>query len=101
LLVLSPQASPIGDLVDPLPLDVTVVGPDPAPGAPVPATLPQQDLLWDLPIEMAPPPGMADGVSEGTTRPPNYRVSTGGAVSVSFRLGRLLTTTEVAPFVFT
>ena len=101
LLALAPQASPVGDLVDPLPLDVTVFGPDPAPGPPVPATLPQADLLWDLPLEMAPPPGVADGVSDGVALPPGYRASAGGAVSVGFRLGRLLSTSEVAPFVFT
>jgi hypothetical protein len=101
LLVLAPEASPVGDLIDPLPLDVTVFGPNLAPGPPVPATLEQEDLLWDLPLEMAPAPGVADGVSDGVTAPPGYRASAGGAVSVRFDLGRLLTTTEVAPFVFT
>jgi hypothetical protein len=101
LLALSPEASPVGDLVDPLPLDVTVFGPDPAPGPPLPAALPKMDLLWDLPLEIAPAPGLADGVSDGTTLPPTYRASAGGAVSVSFRLGRLLNTAEVAPFAFT
>jgi hypothetical protein len=101
LLALSPQASPVGDLVDPLPLDVLVFGPNVAPPPPAPPTLPREDLLWDLPLELAPAPGVADGVSSGTTLPPAYRASAGGAVSVSFRLRRLLTTAEVAPFVFT
>jgi hypothetical protein len=86
LLVIGPDAIPVGDLVNPLTLQVTVFGPSPIP---VPATpdLPLSDSLWDLPLESPPAPGTKDTVSTGETLPANYTAST--TVNVDFALGEL------------
>lgn len=101
LLALSPDAGPVGDLVDPISLRLIVFGPGAAPGPPAPPSLPAEDLLWDLPLEVAPAPGIADTVSDGVDLPPGYRASAGGPITVAFRLGRLLTTADVPFIVFT
>jgi hypothetical protein len=87
LLVIGPDAIPVGELVDPLALNVTVFGPNPIP---VPATpdLPSIDPLWDLPLETPPAPGTKDTVSTGETLPVNYTAAS-AAVSVDFTLGEL------------
>jgi len=94
LLVLAPSAASPVELVDPLPIRVTVSAPDPAP---VPATplLPGQDPLWDLPVEILPAPGALDPVSSGEALPAGYTVTS--TRIVPFRLGRLIST---ADFVF-
>jgi len=86
LLVVGPDAIPVGDLVDPLPLQVTVFGPNPIP---VPATpdLPSLDNLWDLPLEKPPAPGVLDTVSTGETLPATYTAST--TALINFTLGEL------------
>jgi hypothetical protein len=88
LLVIGPNAIPVGDLVNPLTLRVTVFGPH---SIPVPATpdLPSLDPLWDLPLEAPPAPGSPDSVSTGEALPANYTAST--AVNIDFNLGELRT----------
>ena len=86
LLVIAASASPIGDLVSPVTLQVTVFGPATIP---VPPTLdvPLRDPLWDLPLEVSPAPGAPDKVSTGETLPVNYTANT--VVNVDFVLGEL------------
>ena len=86
LLVIGPDAVPIGDLVSPINLQVTVFGPATIP---VPATpaLPLSDPLWDLPLETPPAPGTTDTVSTGETLPSTYTATT--VVNVDFTLGEL------------
>jgi hypothetical protein len=86
LLVIGPNAIPVGDLVNPLTLHVTVYGPAAIP-VPVPANLPSLDPLWDLPLETPPVPGAPDTISTGETLPVNYTASI--AVNIDFTLGEL------------
>jgi len=86
LLLIGPEAIPVGDLVSPINLAVTVAGPATIP---VPATpdLPSLDPLWDVPQEIPPAPGVLDKVSTGETPPANY---TAKAVrNIDFFLGEL------------
>lgn len=96
LLVIGPNANPVGDLVNPLTLTVKVFGPVPIP-IPATADTPARDPLWDLPLETPPAPGAADTVSTGETLPTNYTAQT--SVSVDFSLGELRT--DVAAFTIT
>lgn len=86
LLLISSGAVPVGDLVNPLPIVVTVFGPAvaPVPDSPDQAAL---DPLWDLPLEKPPAPGAADPVSSGEQLPDNYTASV--TRTVNFVLGRL------------
>jgi hypothetical protein len=86
LLLIGSSAIPVGDLVNPLSVNVTVFAPA---AAPVPATpeLPSLDPLWDLPLETASSPGSADPVSAGEQQPADYTVTVTRAVD--FFLGRL------------
>jgi hypothetical protein len=86
LLLLDSGAISVGELVDPLPVRVTVFGPGavPVPGSP---DLPERDPLWDLPLEVVPAPGAADPVSAGEVLPAGYTASTDRVVN--FPLGVL------------
>jgi hypothetical protein len=86
LLLIGAAGLPPGDLVDPLAIQVTVFGPNPVP---VPAfpELPALDPLWDLPLEQASAPGIADPVSAGTHLPPDYTAA--ASQIVDFQLGVL------------
>ncbi len=87
LLLLESRAAPPGDLTNPFTLDLRAYAPKP----PVPAVtdaVKQCDPLWDLPLEEAPAPGMADPVCAGDW-PCDSWVAAAGTVSVSFTLGRL------------
>lgn len=90
LLVLDPHAAPAAELVDPLPVRVTVFGPAVAPAA-------EEDFLWGLPLEPLPSPGAPDPVSAAQTLPGGYVASPLSSRLVDFRLGRLISTPE---FVF-
>src|SRR5205085_5759924 len=64
LLLISSAAIPVGDLVNPLSINVTVFAPAAVP-APATPELPSLDPLWDLPLETASTPGAADPVTAG------------------------------------
>lgn len=86
LLLIHANASPVGDLVDPFPVEVTIFAPTivPVPGSP---DLPQRDPLWDLPLEETPAPGQADTVSAGEVLPTGYSAKVTQTVAVL--LGKL------------
>lgn len=86
LLLISSRAGPVGDLVNPFPIVVSVFGPAVAP-VPASPDLPALDPLWDLPLETPPAPGAADPVSSGEQLPINYTASV--TRTVNFVLGRL------------
>lgn len=86
LLVIGPNAIPIGDLVNPLTLQVTVYGPSPAP-VPTTPKIPLEDQFWDLPLETPPAPGITDTVSSGESLPANYTANS--TTSIDFSLGEL------------
>jgi len=96
LLVVGPDAAPIGDLSSPVNLQITVYGPATIP---VPATpdLPLLDPLWDLPLETPPAPGTTDTVSTGETLPVTYTATT--VANIDFNLGEIRT--DLADFVIT
>jgi hypothetical protein len=87
LLLLASEAMPAGDLVEPLPLTVTVYAPDPPP-VPASPDLPAVDPLWDLPLEVLPDPGLPDPVSAGQALPPNY--TNNSSLTVNFSPGRIV-----------
>jgi hypothetical protein len=86
LLLIRSEASSIGELINPLPVDVTVFAPTIIP---VPSTpdLPLRDPLWDLPIEETPAPGMPDLVATGESLPTGYAAKVTTTVNVI--LGKL------------
>ena len=86
LLLINSSAVPAGELGGSVTLPVTVSGPAviPVPGS---SDLPSQDPFWDLPLEMAPNPGVDDTVSTGETLPPGYTAST--SIDIDFVLGEL------------
>jgi hypothetical protein len=86
LLLIGTNAIPIGDLVNPLTLQVTVHGPATIP-VPVPPSLASQDQLWDLPLETPPAPGVTDMVSSGESLPVNYTANS--TTNIDFNLGEL------------
>jgi hypothetical protein len=90
LLLISPLASAVGDLVDPLPIRVDVFGPA-VPPVPNPATLPVLDPYWDLPEEAAqvldPTEPDSDAVSAGEVSPPGYSATMGRNIDLG--LGRI------------
>ncbi len=97
LLLVSPQASPVAELNDPLAIRLTVTGPAIAP---VPSTpdLRSLDPWWDLPEEIADnldpnQPGI-DTVSTGEDLPTGYTASV--ARNLSLPLGAIHS--ETAPF---
>ncbi len=95
LLVVDATAAPVGDLVDPLAVDVVVYAPADAPDRE--AIDPKhEDPYWDLPIEILPDSGVTDDVSAGAKRPEDYveGVRRGEALP----LGRIAV--GVADFVF-
>lgn len=93
LLLLANAASPTAELIDPIPVRVTVFAPPAAP-VPNPVTLPADDPLWDLPIELLPPPGDPDPVSPGEELPNGYTDSV--SALVQFHLGRLISAPDFA-----
>lgn len=86
LLLLGSGAIPVGELVNPLPINLHFFGPA-VPPIPASPDLPELDPLWDLPLEQVPNPGVADPVSAGETLPTNYTASS--TSSVHFFLGAL------------
>ncbi len=96
LLLLDTAAAPAAELVDPLEVRVIAYAPASAP-LPVPADLPSQDFLWDLPLEVLPAPGAPDPVSAGEVLPAGYVETASSSRLVPFRLGRLI---SVPDFVF-
>jgi hypothetical protein len=101
LLILGPRASPfdeLGKFDDPVPVVVTVFGPQQAP-APNPPAVAEEDPLWDLQPEEAAPPGQSpDPVMDGTALPGDYISTPSSERTVNFFLGRLLS--GIDPFVF-
>jgi hypothetical protein len=87
LLLLDPAAAPIGDLSNPLTLNLRAHTPK-APSPPVPDAAKKVDPLWDLPVEVAPAPGAADPVSAGEL-PWNEWDPAGAPTAVEFHLGRM------------
>lgn len=96
LLVIGADAIPIGDLVNPLTLQVTVFGPAVMPVPPTPDAS-SIDPLWDLPVEALPPPGAPDTVSTGETLPATYTAT--AVANIDFNLAELRS--GLAAFVIT
>ena len=97
LLLLAPNASPLGDLEDDkLEIRVTAFARTPAP-VPADPTVPELDPLWDLPLEVAAPPGQPDPVSAGEVLPPTYASTPTSTGIVEFVLGKLQS--GIDPFV--
>lgn len=96
LLLIRAEASSIGELVNPLPLEVTIFVPAVTP-VPSVSTVPGRDPLWDLPIEETPAPGAPDLVSPGEALPPGYVAKTTATVNVI--LGKLRS--DIAVFTIT
>jgi hypothetical protein len=71
LLVLGPDARPVGEPTGPLEVEVRVHGPDPAPSPASPLES-AVDGLWDLPVEALPEAAGGDPVSAGEALPPGY-----------------------------
>jgi hypothetical protein len=84
LLIIDPGAATTGDIVDPLPLEITAFGPGVAPAASSPE-LPQLDPLWDLPLE----PVTGASVLRGEAMPAGYGFSATSRRTVLLNLGRL------------
>lgn len=86
LLLIRAEASSIGDLMNPLPIEVTIFAPLTVltPSSP---TLSACDPLWDLPVEETPTPGTPDQVSSGEALPTGYVAKITTTVNVI--LGRL------------
>lgn len=94
LLLLQPDASTIGDLEDPLQLEVTVYGRLAVPPPPDPLAL-QLDPLWDLPLEAV--PATTDDTTRGLTLPTGYVATATSVRTVTFPLGVLK---SEPPFIF-
>jgi len=99
LLLLPPQSFTASDLSNTLDLEISIVGPVTKP---VPATenLPQQDQLWDLPLEELPPAGGIDDVASGESYPAGYVTALSSVRTVTFVIGRLLTGRDEDDFDF-
>jgi hypothetical protein len=97
LLLLGPEASPFGDLEDDkLEIRVTAFAWADAQ-VPDDPSVPELDPLWDLPLELAAPPGLPDPVSAGEEIPPGYASTPTSTAVVEFALGKLQSGTD--PFV--
>jgi hypothetical protein len=86
LLLLAPEAGTIGDLQDPLDLEVTVYARLTVPPPANPLAL-ELDPLWDLPLE--PVSATTDDAARGLTLPAGYVATATSVRTVSFTLGRL------------
>jgi hypothetical protein len=102
LLLISADASPEGELDSSglISVNITIAGPEtiPVPDEPM---LPQQDWLWDLPIENIPSPGDPDNVSNGEQLPSGYAISPSATREVDLQIGRILTGVSEDAFDFT
>lgn len=99
VLLLAPAAAPFVDLVDPLPIEVTVFGPQVVPAPTNPEDL--ADPYWDLPLETPDPPSDPAAVESGETLPSGYVASLAAPETISFRLGRTISARDGVPdFVF-
>ncbi|MBR9909383.1 MAG: hypothetical protein GYB33_03395 [Gammaproteobacteria bacterium] len=99
LLLLPPHAAPASDLSSTVAVRVNIVGPA---AVPVPATpaLAEQDPLWDLPLEILPPPAALDTVATGETPPLGFLTALSAVRPVNFAISRILTGREVNDFEF-
>jgi hypothetical protein len=86
LLIIQPEASGVGDFLDPFDVAVRVYGRAANPVPPSPET-PSIDPLWDVPLEVLPAPGAPDPVSTGDQLPAGYVEL--AARDVNLTLGRL------------
>jgi hypothetical protein len=98
LLLLPPGAAPASELTRIIQVRISVSGPTAAP-VPDPVDIPGRDILWDLPLEVLPDPGLADNVSSGNALPAGYATMSATWL-VDFEIGRMATGIEVAPFEF-
>jgi hypothetical protein len=99
LLVLQPfpmSVTGVADLTDPVWVNVVVNGPSPVPGPANP-----NDPLWDVPIEILPSAGDPDPATDDNYVPGGYAADTSaqGNRNIPFRLGKLLTGSEVEDFI--
>lgn len=95
LLLIASEAMQVGDLITPLPIEVTAFGPAVPPPLP-PADVIASDPLWDVPLEQVPDPALPDTVSTGATLPAGYTASTSRVVN--FVPGRIISS-EIEEFV--
>jgi len=100
LLLLPPAATDrLATLPNPFNLNVRVTGRKPVP-APPSALYAAVDPFWDLPIEVAGPPGSSpDDVMAGTAAIPHYNAS--ATRLVTFTFGATVSTSGHAPFKLT
>jgi hypothetical protein len=85
LLVIGTDAGNLAELVSPLAVTLTAIGPDP----PVPAPASDAaDPLADLPIEIAQPAGVVDDVSSGTRLPAGYEPGRRTTRQIALPLGK-------------
>jgi hypothetical protein len=97
LLIINSQVTAGSALPNPLNIEVSVFGPATTP-IPNPASLPEIDPLWDLPLESLAAPGTSvDQVASGEQLPPDYTAN--ATRVVEFTLGRCLS--NVPDFVIT
>lgn len=99
LLILPPRAAPSSQLNTTLDVRVSVIGPAVAPQPPTTA-LPALDPLWDIPVEVLPPPGVPDTVASGEDPPAGHVTALSATQVVSFQIGRILTGRQVDDFDF-
>ncbi len=90
------SATGVADLTDPLWVNVVVNGPTPAP-----ASVSSDDQYWDLPVEEFPAAGQPDPATNENYVPVGYAadVSAQGNKNVPFRIGEVLTGSDVDDFV--
>lgn len=90
LILLGAEASNIGMLVSPIPIELTAFGPLPAAPVPASAELPSQDPYWDVPLETIPVgAGPFDPVITGDALPPGFGATPTSTTTASCPLGQI------------
>ncbi len=85
LLVIGTNGGSLAELVSPLAVTLTAIGPQPSVPAPAGDAV---DPLADLPIEVAPPAGVADDVSSGARLPAGYEPGRRTTHQIAVPLGK-------------
>lgn len=99
LLLLPPNAVPANDLPASFQLRVEIWAPATQP-LPAQPGITDQDLWWDLPLEVITEPQQIDQIAPGRVIPPTY-VRSAPVQNVTFQLDRLLTSLDIGDLTFT